>query len=231
MTTSPELFPERPDCVSVHNITKRFIGITAVNDVSLAIQSNELTLITGPSGSGKTTLLNIMSGIDRPDTGVVKLGTHNLTNMSHKEQTNIRAMTGQAFQRSGLMAGFTARENIVNPHTLAGNTIDPVWTVRLCDQLDIMDVLDKPASRLSGGQALRVSLVRALAARPRIIFADEPTASLDTASKTEVHEILSDLTDTNELTVVMVSHDPVSKSYADRIIYMRDGGIESDTVQ
>ncbi len=84
---------------------------------------------------------------------------------------------------------------------------------------------------MSGGQALRVSLVRALAARPRIIFADEPTASLDTASKIGVHEILSDLTDTNELTVVMVSHDPVSKSYADRIIYMRDGSIESDTAQ
>lgn len=224
-----ETVPLTPQDISIYDVTKQFTGKVALDNVSLDIQSNELTVINGPSGSGKTTLLNVMSGIMRPDSGTVYFGYDEITTMPDDELTQFRACNGQAFQRSGLIAGLTARKNILYPHTMTGSPVDAPWTAYLCQRLDIVDVLDQPASELSGGQALRVSVARALAHRPGILFADEPTASLDTESKHHVHGILKTLTDEDELTVVMVSHDEISEAYADRVIRLQDGVVRSDT--
>lgn len=226
-----EVTRPQPEHISISEVTKRFVGMTALDNISLDIEYNDFTLITGPSGSGKTTLLNVMSGIMRPDNGTVSIGGQDITSLSNQALTRFRSFNGQAFQRSGLMAGFSARENIMNPHILAGNTIDPAWTGQLCERLNILKILDQPASSLSGGQALRVSLVRALAQHPKLVFADEPTAALDSTSKIEIYDMLESLTYDNELGVVMVSHDPASQEYADRIIYLKDGAVESDKRQ
>lgn len=218
---------EQPSSIiEVNAITKHYLGMRALSNVWLDIEQNKLTVITGPSGSGKTTLLNILSGIDLPDAGSVIIDGIDITQLSKKERETFRASTGQVFQRSGLLRGLTAEENIRMPHDLTGKSVDEDWTQNLVDSLAISDFLKKPASQLSGGQAQRVGIVRALAHHPRYIFADEPTASLDTQAKADVHELFRGLVD-DGVTILMVSHDELSNDYADRNIKLKDGKINN----
>lgn len=211
--------------IQAHELTKRYMGSEAVfSALSLNIQPGQLTLITGPSGSGKTTLLNIISGLDTPDEGAVWVDGVDITKLSKAERTQYRAASGLIFQRSGLLAGLTARENIDAIRTLSGYETDEGWTLELARKFRVDHVLGQKAAHLSGGQAQRVAMIRALAHDPGLVFADEPTASLDSESRHEVYDALRTTADRGA-TVVMASHDETSKHYANRVVEMRDGKI------
>lgn len=210
--------------IEVRDTTKRYLAKTVFSNLSLDIEPGKLTLVTGPSGSGKTTLLNIMSGVDLPTSGEVTVDGSDITKLSSRGRSRYRAITGQIFQRSGLISGLTAMDNIRLVHDLSEQQVDEEWTDYLVSRLGIDDLMNNRATHLSGGQAQRVAVVRALAHFPRLVFADEPTASLDTESKKDVHETLRFVADTGA-TVVMVSHEDMSKDYADRTIEMKDGVI------
>ncbi len=215
--------------VEVQNIHKRFDGEEILRNVSLGIAPGELTLVTGPSGSGKTTLLNIMGTLEHPDSGNVQHDGKSLVGMTKEEATRWRALyTGFAFQRSGLLNGMTVRENILAPHALSGKAIDSRWAGSLCLRLGIADLLDTKSSRLSGGEKQRVALARALVHEPQIVFADEPSAPLDTNAKIHIHEMMRDLVDDTGVAIALVSHDPISVDYATRVVKLRDGQISQE---
>lgn len=216
---------QRPS-IEVRDLTKQYMAKTVFQNLSLDIAPEKLTLIKGPSGSGKTTLLNVMSGIDSPTSGEVYVEGREVTNLSNTQRALYRAAAGQIFQRSGLIAGLTSMENVQLPHDLSGQVVDKEWRDYLLDRLKVKEFADQPAAQLSGGQMQRVALVRALAHFPRLVFADEPTASLDTESKKDVHELLRFVADTGA-TVVMVSHEEMSQDYADNVLEMRDGVVAS----
>ena len=216
---------ESRPAIEVRNVSKQYqLARTVFNNLSLDIEPGKLTLIKGPSGSGKTTLLNIMAGIDTPNEGEVVVNGTDITTLSRRGRTAYRAATGQIFQRSGLISGLSAMDNIRVVHDLAEQPVDEEWTEYLLGRLGVGDLINERATQLSGGQAQRIAVVRALAHFPRIVFADEPTASLDTESKKDVHDTLRFVAETGS-TVVMVSHEEMSEDYADRTIEMRDGTI------
>ncbi len=213
--------------ITIDAVRKSFHGTVVLNDVTAQIVHGALTVIGGPSGSGKTTLLNLISSLDTPDAGSVTVGGVEITGLSRRARDRYRAANGQIFQRSGLLGGLTVRENIESGHTLTGRTLSSTWIQHLVNQLQIGELLEAKASTLSGGQAQRAALVRALAHRPRHLFADEPTASLDTASTHVVYQLLREMAETEGTTVLLVSHDDVSKNYAHHNIRLVDGRIES----
>lgn len=210
------------DRIFAFGITKRFLGVKALDNVSVTIKPG-LTVIRGSSGSGKTTLLNMLSAIDRPDEGEIVHCRRIITQMSDTERTRLRAKNGMIFQRSGLLAGLSASENILLPHELAGEQVDPEWTLELCERLEVVNMLRKFPSQLSGGQAQRVGIVRAFAHKPSLVFADEPTASLDSNSTLDIHDFMRQVVDNSDTNIVMVSHDEVSRDYADQLLTLRDG--------
>lgn len=209
--------------IRIEGLVKSYLGTRVLHDVSLTVPAGGLTVLTGPSGSGKTTLLNLVAALDRPDAGRVLVGDAVVTAMPRRQRDRYRAGCGHVFQRSGLLGGLTLRENIMTGHALTGRAVDHAWVRHLVARLGVLDVLDAPASRVSGGQAQRAALVRALAHRPGHLFADEPTASLDTSSTHVVHELLHEVAAEEGTTVLLVSHDPVSTGYADHLVRLRDG--------
>lgn len=211
--------------ISVRDVTKSHGGTVVLKGVNLAVRPGSFTVLSGPSGSGKTTLLNLVSGMDAPDSGAVIVAGIEITSLTARDRERFRAGCGHVFQRSGLLGGLTLRENIEAVHALTGQKVDPAWVLRLASRLGIVDVLDTPARRVSGGQAQRAAIVRALAHRPDFVFADEPTASLDSASKRAVHDLLSDAAAQEGMTVLMVSHDAVSHQYANDEVTLVDGHI------
>jgi len=204
-------------------IFKSFAGVEVLRGVDLTAAPHEFTLLNGPSGSGKTTLLNIASGLVLPDAGQFWVGDIDVTQLPDKQRARFRAGTGLVFQRSGLLGGLTGWQNIELGHVLTKRPVDPAWTNHLARRLGIHDVLNAKAALLSGGQAQRVALVRALAHRPGVVFADEPTASLDGHSKRLMHQLLQDCSREEGFTILMVSHDEVSPAYADHVHTLRDG--------
>lgn len=209
--------------IEVQSLSKSYLGTVVLDAVDALVQSGTLTVISGPSGSGKTTLLNLVSGLDNPDDGRVCVGGTDVTELSLRERGRYRAENGHVFQRSGLLGGLTVQENIEVGHTLTGSTIDRVWVRHLVERLNIDGLLNTHASRISGGQAQRVALIRALAHRPAHLFADEPTASLDTASTHAIHTLLRQVAENEGTTVLMVSHDEISGTYAHDAIRLLDG--------
>lgn len=218
-------------------IVKKFPGAVALKGVSAEIPRGELTLINGPSGSGKTTLLNLLSGLGRPDGGAIHYNNgrrqQDVASMSDRKLEKYRANSGLVFQAGGILSGLSAYDNIRAQHDLNGTKVDKAWTLELLDRLNIGQLItERPADRsqsgagvLSGGQRQRLAVVRALAHRPDILFADEPTAALDTDSTREVHQVLSDVVQESGTTVVMVSHDETSLDYANNVIHITDGRI------
>ncbi|MFT4187576.1 MAG: ATP-binding cassette domain-containing protein [Aeromicrobium sp.] len=204
-------------------VTKRYQGQTVLDRIDVSFPPGRLSLITGPSGSGKTTLLHLAAGLAVPDSGRVEVGDRAVSELSGRERARFRAGVGVAFQRSGLLGGLTARENITVGHRLTGRAVDPSWVDHLTDLLGVAAVLDLRASRLSGGQAQRVALVRALAHQPPVLFADEPTASLDSHGTDQVHELLRRLSHDHAITVLLVSHDQTAPHHADEVFALADG--------
>jgi len=201
-------------------------AVAALDDVSVALETGQFTAIMGPSGSGKSTLLHMLAGLDRPSSGEVYLGDTEITSLNDKALTLLRRdRIGFIFQSFNLLPTMTAAENIVLPMRIAGRKPDDHWVATVAETVGLTERLSHRPSELSGGQQQRVAAARALASRPQIVFADEPTGALDSRSGAELLTFLRMAVDELGQTVVMVTHDPTAASYADRVIFLADGHI------
>ena len=201
-------------------------AVAALDDVSVGLDRGRFTAIMGPSGSGKSTLLHLLAGLDRPTSGTVHLGDTEITTLRDKALTILRRdRIGFIFQSFNLLPTMTAAENIVLPMRIAGRRPDPHWVASIVETIGLSGRLGHRPSELSGGQQQRVAAARALASRPDIVFADEPTGALDSRSGTELLKFLRSAVDDLGQTVVMVTHDPGAACYADRVIFLADGHI------
>ena len=199
-------------------------AVRALDGVDLDVPAGRLTAIMGPSGSGKSTLMHLLAGLDTATAGTVLLGGTDLGACSDAELTAIRRdRIGFVFQAFNLLPQLTAAQNIELPARLAGRRPDPGWRDELIGMLGLGDRLDHRPAQLSGGQQQRVALARALLGRPDVVFADEPTGSLDTATGHEVLDLLRRSVRELGQTVVVVTHDPVAASWADEVVLLRDG--------
>ncbi|MFZ1854976.1 MAG: ABC transporter ATP-binding protein [Candidatus Nanopelagicales bacterium] len=200
--------------------------VVALDNVDVDLVAGEFTAIMGPSGSGKSTLMHCMAGLDQASTGEVYIGDVELTGLSDKALTKLRRESiGFVFQSFNLVPTLTAKENITLPVDIAGRKIDQQWFDTIVDTVGLRDRLGHKPTELSGGQQQRVACARALASQPHIIFADEPTGNLDSTSSAEVLGFLRRSVDEFGQTIVIVTHEPVAASYADRVIFLADGHI------
>jgi putative ABC transport system ATP-binding protein len=201
-------------------------SVAALDDVTVALDRGRFTAIMGPSGSGKSTLLHMLAGLDRPTSGEVYLGDTEITSLRDRKLTTLRRdRIGFIFQSFNLLPTLTAAENIVLPMRIAGRRPDPDWVASIVETIGLTGRLEHRPSQLSGGQQQRVAAARALASRPEIVFADEPTGALDSRSGTELLRFLRSAVDELGQTVVMVTHDPSAAAYADRVLFLADGHI------
>ena len=206
-------------------------AVHALAGVTLSFPAAQYTAIMGPSGSGKSTLMHLLAGLDKPTSGSVVIDGQELSGLDDKGLTRLRRdRLGFVFQAFNLVPVLTAEENITLPLTLAGRDPDREWLDRLIDTVGLRDRLTHRPSELSGGQQQRVAAARALASRPEIIFADEPTGALDSRSGTELLRFLRTAVDDLGQTVVMVTHDPVAAAHADRVLFLADGDIVDEMV-
>src|ERR671938_1080454 len=203
--------------------------VRALDGITVGFPKSRFTAIMGASGSGKSTLMHILAGLDRPTSGSVLLDGVEITELDDRRLTELRReRVGFVFQSFNLLPVLDARENIVLPLSIAGKRPDPEWLEKLIDTVGLRDRLSHRPSELSGGQQQRVAVARALASKPAVVFADEPTGNLDSRSSEEVLRMLRRSVDELGQTVVMVTHDPEAASYADRLIVLRDGQIVHD---
>jgi putative ABC transport system ATP-binding protein len=206
--------------------------VRALDGVTIEFEQGRLTAIMGPSGSGKSTLLHCLAGLDSLTSGKVFIGDTDLTGLSDNELTTMRRdRVGFVFQAFNLIPTLTAKENITLPIALAGRRPDTEWVGALVKALGIGNRLRHRPSELSGGQQQRVAAARAMATRPELIFADEPTGNLDSTSATELLELTRAAVEGFGQTVVMVTHDPRAASYADRVVFLADGRIVVEIVE
>ena len=204
-------------------------SVDALTRVSLKFPPGELTAIVGPSGSGKSTLMHLLAGLDRPSGGHCWIDGVEVTGLDDQRLTELRRdKLGFIFQFFNLVPVLTAEENITLPLRIAGRKPDNEWLEKLLDTVGIADRRTHRPSELSGGQQQRVAVARALITRPAVVFADEPTGNLDSTSSADVLELLRRSVDDFGQTAIMVTHDPRSASYADRVIGLVDGEISAD---
>lgn len=200
--------------------------VVALDAVDVDIAAGTFTAIMGPSGSGKSTLMHCLAGLDKPTSGEVFIGDSSLGELSDRQLTILRRVAvGFVFQSFNLIPTLTAAENITLPLDIAGAKPDPQWIDVVVDAVGLRDRLTHKPSELSGGQQQRVACARALASKPQIIFADEPTGNLDSRSGAEVLAFLRRSVDEFGQTLVMVTHDATAAGFADRIIRLADGRI------
>ncbi|MFD6661671.1 ABC transporter ATP-binding protein [Micromonospora chalcea] len=206
--------------------------VTALAGVDVGFGRGTFTAVMGPSGSGKSTLLQIAAGLDRPTNGRVVVGGTDLSGLSETRLTELRrTRIGFVFQAFNLIGALTVEENIVLPLRLAGVRADRAWLTHVVERVGLADRLHHRPAALSGGQQQRVAIARALATRPEVIFSDEPTGALDSRTAAEVLTLLRAVVDEHGQTVVMVTHDPIAASYADRVLVLADGAIVADLPQ
>ena len=201
-------------------------AVVALDNVSVDFRSGEFTAIMGPSGSGKSTLMHCLAGLDSLTSGNVWIEGTDLTTLSEKALTRLRRdRVGFVFQAFNLVPTLTAEENITLPMSLAGKPGDQAWIDQVISTVGLANRLKHRPSELSGGQQQRVAVARALASKPAIIFADEPTGNLDSRSSSEILGFMRRAVDDFSQTIVMVTHDPFAASYADRVLVLADGQI------
>jgi putative ABC transport system ATP-binding protein len=218
--------------VRVEKLTRVYGPVTALDGVDAAFERGTFTAVMGPSGSGKSTLLQTAAGLDRPSSGRVFLGETDLSKLSETRLTKLRrTRIGFVFQAFNLIGALTVEENIVLPLRLAGTPADRRWLAQVVERVGLGERLHHRPAALSGGQQQRVAIARALATRPEVIFCDEPTGALDTRTAADVLTLLRAVVDEHRQTVVMVTHDPVAASYADRVLVLADGRIVGDLPQ
>lgn len=204
--------------------------VKALQSTDLNIETGKFTAIIGPSGSGKSTLLHLMAGLDYPTEGKVIIDEKDIYELKETELSRFRRKNlGFIFQSFNLLPILTAEENIILPILMDGENVDQEYIDKLMDTLDITSRRNHLPSQLSGGQQQRVSIARALANKPKIIFADEPTGNLDSKNSQEVLELLKSTIKEYNQTLVMITHDSKMTEGADRIIKLSDGRIVEDT--
>ena len=201
-------------------------AVRALDDVSVTMQTGAFTAIMGPSGSGKSTLLHVLAGLDRPTSGEIYLGDTEITGLNDRQLTLLRRdRIGFVFQSFNLLPTLTAQENIELPIRIAGRTPDALWIRSIVETVGLAERLGHRPAQLSGGQQQRVAAARALASKPQVVFADEPTGALDSRAGAELLAFLQGAVRSSGQTVVMVTHDPVAAGYADRVLFLADGRI------
>jgi putative ABC transport system ATP-binding protein len=206
--------------------------VRALDDVTVGFEAGRFTAIMGPSGSGKSTLLHCIAGLDTLTSGSAYIGDTDLSTLDDNHLTVLRRdQVGFVFQAFNLVPTLTADENVTLPLALAGRKGDRDWIDEVVRTVGLEDRLEHRPSELSGGQQQRVAVARALASKPRIIFADEPTGNLDSRSGTDVLRFLRAAVDDFGQTIVMVTHDPVASSYADRIVFLADGRVVDEMLE
>jgi putative ABC transport system ATP-binding protein len=206
--------------------------VRALDAVTVEFTAGRYTAIMGPSGSGKSTLLHCVAGLDSLTSGQAFIGDADLSTLNDHQLTILRRdRMGFVFQAFNLVPTITAEENINLPMLLADRKAEPEWLAKIVGTLDIGARLNHRPDELSGGQQQRVAVARALASRPEIIFADEPTGNLDSHAGVEVLTFMRRAVDEMGQTIVMVTHDPIAASYADRIVFLADGRIVDEMLQ
>ncbi|WP_306337863.1 ABC transporter ATP-binding protein [Streptomyces sp. KL118A] len=206
--------------------------VSALDGVDIAFRQGEFAAIMGPSGSGKSTLMHCVAGLDSFTSGSVRIGTTELARLDDRQLTELRRdRIGFVFQAFHLLPTLTALENITLPLTIAGRRPDRQWLDHVIAMVGLGGRLHHRPAELSGGQRQRVAVARALAARPAIVFADEPTGNLDSRTGAEILGFLRDSVRELGQTVVMVTHDPVAAGYADRVVFLADGRIVDEMVR
>jgi len=238
-TSAPTLAPPRPPSAAPRGgliaarteLASKIYGhagteVRALDGVTVNIAAGEFTAIMGPSGSGKSTLMHCLAGLDTLSSGRAFIGDVDLGKLSDKQLTKVRReQIGFIFQAYNLLPTLSARENITLPMDLAGRKPDKQWLHTVINTVGLGQRLKHRPSELSGGQQQRVAVARALAGRPQVIFADEPTGNLDSRSGGEILEFMRNAVRNLGQTIVMVTHDPVAASYADSVLFLNDGRI------
>jgi putative ABC transport system ATP-binding protein len=219
--------------VTARDVVRRYgegdTAVDALRSVSVDIAEGRLTAVMGPSGSGKSTLMHILAGLDTPTSGEVTVAGIDVTNLDDNALTKLRRdHIGFIFQFFNLLPMLTAAENIALPLKLAGAKPDPEWLEQVVDTVGLTARLRHRPSELSGGQQQRVAVARALVSRPSVVFADEPTGNLDSATSGEVLGLLRESVDALGQTTVMVTHDAHAAAIADRVLFLADGHIVED---
>ena len=204
-------------------------SVTALNSITTAFNENQFTAIMGPSGSGKSTLLHCLAGLDKVTSGSILINGIDLASLNDKELTKMRRDSfGFVFQAFNLIPTLTAEENITLPSSIAGRKPEDEWVEQVIEAMDIGDRLGHRPNELSGGQQQRVAAARAMASKPEVIFADEPSGNLDSKSSKELLDFMKSIVEDLNQTIVMVTHDPYAASYAQRVIMLKDGEIAND---
>ena len=216
--------------VVARDLTRRYgegeTAVDALRGVSVDIAPGKATAVMGPSGSGKSTLMHILAGLDKPTSGGVQLAGQEITTLGDNALTKLRREhIGFVFQFFNLLPMLDAKENILLPLTIAGEKPEDGWFDKLVDDVGLEDRLTHRPSELSGGQQQRVAIARALVSRPTVLFADEPTGNLDSATGQEILDLLRRSVDEYGQTIVMVTHDPRAAAMAHRILFLADGEI------
>jgi len=228
--TSTVTAPPRAAVARTDHATKVYgsgdTAVRAVDDVTVEFAAGRFTAIMGPSGSGKSTLMHCAAGLDDLTSGEVFIGDVALGTLSDKDLTLLRRdRIGFVFQSYNLIPTLTALENVTLPTALAGKKPNRAWLDDVIDTVGLRDRLSHRPSELSGGQQQRVAVARALASRPDVVFADEPTGNLDSRSGTEILGFMSQAVRDLAQTIVIVTHDPAAAAYADRVVFLGDGRI------
>jgi len=232
--------PRAPGATSVaamaRNATKVYGSgealVRALDDVTVEFPSGRFTAIMGPSGSGKSTLMHCLAGLDTLSSGSVSIGNADLSKLNDRQLTQLRRdHVGFIFQSFNLVPTLTALENITLPSALAGRKPDRAWLDHVVDTVGLRSRLSHRPSELSGGQQQRVAVARALASKPQIIFADEPTGNLDSRTGAEILSFMRTAVREFGQTIVMVTHDPTAAAYADRAVFLADGRIVDEIQQ
>lgn len=231
---TPGLAPRDGTAARARGLTKAYgtgeTAVIALDSVDVDIARGRFTAVMGPSGSGKSTLMHCLAGLDTVSAGQVWLGDTEITGLKDRELTRLRRdRVGFMFQSFNLIPTLTARENITLPMDIAGKKPDEAWLDQVIDTLGLRDRLKHRPAQLSGGQQQRVACARALASRPELIFADEPTGNLDSRAGLEVLGFLREAVDRLGQTVVMVTHDPGAAAHSDLVLFLADGRIVDET--
>ncbi|HLT54837.1 MAG TPA: ABC transporter ATP-binding protein [Bacillota bacterium] len=220
--------------LQLKNVSKIYEGkvaYRALTDINLEIETGEFVAIMGPSGSGKTTLLNIISTIDEPTTGEVYIDGKNPHTLSKNKLAKFRRQElGFVFQDFNLLHTLTVEENIVLPLTLDGEKVKEMErkVKQIAEKLGISAILNKRTYEISGGQAQRTAIARAMIHDPKLLLADEPTGNLDSKASKDVMNMLAAINEREKTSLLMVTHDPQAASYADRVVFIRDGKLHSE---
>ncbi len=222
------------DVVALEAVSKVYpgrTGVRALDEVSVAFARGSFTAVMGPSGSGKSTLLHCAAGLDRPTSGTVLLAGQDVGALKEPKLTTVRRKhVGFVLQAFNLVDALTVWDNVLLPQRFAGVRPDRAWAKEVLERVGLAGRDDARPGQLSGGQQQRVALARALAARPEVIFGDEPTGALDLSTGREVLGLLRRFVDEFGSTIVMVTHDPAAAAWADRVVFLADGRLAGDLI-